>query len=67
MPYFDILNDCIAQEISRSEVEEYCLPKLHPQNVYSPSPLDPSRGGSKIFSRGADFQKIFQNFDDLFF
>ena len=27
-----------------------------------------SRGGSRIFSRGgADFQKIFQNFDDLFF
>ena len=28
-----------------------------------------SRGGSRIFSRGgggADFQKIFQNFDDLF-
>ena len=27
------------------------------------------RGGSRIFSRGggADFQKIFQNFDDLFF
>ena len=29
-----------------------------------------NRGGSRIFSRGgggADFQKIFQNFDDLFF
>ena len=27
-----------------------------------------TRGGSRIFSRGgADFQKIFQNFDDLFF
>ena len=26
------------------------------------------RGGSRIFSRGgADFRKIFQNFDDLFF
>ena len=26
------------------------------------------RGGSRIFSRGgADFQKIFENFDDLFF
>ena len=26
-----------------------------------------NRGGSRIFSRGADFQKIFENFDDLFF
>ena len=27
-----------------------------------------ARGGSRIFSRGgADFRKIFQNFDDLFF
>ena len=27
-----------------------------------------TRGGSRIFSRGgADFQKIFENFDDLFF
>ena len=25
------------------------------------------RGGSRIFSRGADFQKIFENFDDIFF
>ena len=25
------------------------------------------RGGSRIFSRGADFQKKFENFDDLFF
>ena len=25
------------------------------------------RGGSRIFSRGADLQKIYENFDDFFF